>query len=158
LDLSGKTEIPENYLRRMTPMQARLLLSRIDLVDHYSDIRIKYAKMYHEGLSGIPGLILPPLRTDGSHIYSYFPIQYKDRKELLYWLALKCRDVGAQHLKNCADLPAFKDFYRDCPNTRATAEQVILLPTYPAYSEKEVEQNIRVIREFFDTHAETGNL
>ena len=29
-------------------------------------------------------------------------------------------DVGPQHLKNIADLPAFKDFYLDCPKTRKT--------------------------------------
>ncbi len=150
LDLSRKNEMPERYLRRMTPMQARLVLSRIDSVDHNSAIRIKYAKMYHEGLSGLPEIILPPLRTDGSHIYSYYPIQYRDRKKLLYWVALKCRDIGAQHLKNCADLPAFEDFYRDCPNARITANEVILLPTYPEYSESNVKRNIRVIREFFN--------
>ena len=150
LDLSRKKEMPEKYLRRMSPMKARLILSRLDFVDQNTDTRTRYAGMYHEGLSGLTELILPPLRTDGSHIYSYFPIQYHDRKKLLYWLALKCRDIGAQHLKNCADLPAFEDFYRDCPNTKATAEQVILLPTYPEYSEGNVERNIRVIREYFD--------
>jgi dTDP-4-amino-4,6-dideoxygalactose transaminase len=150
LDLSRKNEMPERYFRRMTPMQARLVLSRIDSVAHNSAIRIKYAKMYHKGLSGLPGIILPPLRTDGSHIYSYYPIQYGDRNKLLHWMALKCRDIGAQHLKNCADLPAFEDFYRDCPNTRATAEDVILLPTYPEYLESNVKRNIKVIREFFN--------
>ena len=59
------------------------------------------------------------------------------------------RDVTAQHLKNCADLPAFSAFRRDCPVARKTANEVILLPTYTRYPDSEVRKNIAVIRAFF---------
>jgi dTDP-4-amino-4,6-dideoxygalactose transaminase len=59
------------------------------------------------------------------------------------------RDVAAQHLKNCADLPCFSEFHRDCPNARATAQSVVLLPAYPRYAPSEIETNIRLIRLYF---------
>ena len=59
------------------------------------------------------------------------------------------RDVAAQHLKNCADLPAFSAFYRDCPVARKTANEVIVLPTYPRYPISEVQKNIEAIRAYF---------
>ncbi len=148
LDLSLVEQFPENYLRRMTPMQARLALSRFDCVEEENVIRANYARLYHEGLSDVPGLILPPLRTDGSHIYSYFPIQCRDRHLLVRWMMQNRRDVAIQHLKNCADLPAFKDYYRDCPKSRDTADEVILLPTYPRYTAEQVGRNIEMIRSF----------
>src|SRR5687768_18084811 len=43
-----KTEIPEAYLRRMTPMQARLLAPQLREVDRLTEIRIGYARRYHE--------------------------------------------------------------------------------------------------------------
>ena len=148
LDLTGKDEIPENYLRKMRPMQARLVLSKINNVENDNLIRIQYAQMYHDGLSGLPGIILPPLKTDGSHIYTYYPIQYHNRKALMHWL-MKCRsDVGIQHLKNTADLPAFNQYFRDCPLARETAKNVILLPAYPSYPREMIKMNINSIRSF----------
>ena len=134
----------------MKAIQARLLLSKLDRVEMDTATRIRYAGIYHEGLSGLNELILPPFKIDGSHIYTYYPIQYKDRLKLVKWLIKHYCDLGVQHLKNCADLPAFKDYYQDCPNARATANEVILLPTYPRYPEKEIKRNVRLIRQFFD--------
>jgi dTDP-4-amino-4,6-dideoxygalactose transaminase len=59
------------------------------------------------------------------------------------------RDCAAQHLHNCADLECFAEFHRDCPHARETAASVVLLPTYPRYSERDVARNIEVIRRYF---------
>jgi len=145
----SKTELPESYLRRLTPLQARLVIPQLDDVEAAIRARVAYAQRYHAGLSGIAGLRLPPLRTDGSHTYTYFPIQVDDRQSLLKHMMRERCDVAAQHLKNCADLPCFADFARDCPNARRSADSVVLLPTYPRYSEADVTRNIRVVREYF---------
>jgi dTDP-4-amino-4,6-dideoxygalactose transaminase len=144
-----KRDLPESYLRRLTPMQARIVLSQLDRVDDSIRARVGYAERYHEGLSGVEGVGLPPLRTDFSHTYTYFPIQVEDRQAVLRHMMQERCDVAAQHLKNCADLPCFTDFARDCPNARRTANSVILLPTYPRYSQGDVERNIRVLRGYF---------
>lgn len=141
--------VPDGYLRRMMPLQARLALAHMDHVDRDSDRRIALARIYYEGLREIPDLIVAPLHEDRSHIYTYFPIQVPDRKALLRWLMRHGCDVGASHLKNCADVPAFAEFSRDCPNARATAESLILLPTYPRYSEANVLRNVEMIQVFF---------
>jgi perosamine synthetase len=149
LDLKAKKKIPENYLRQLTPTQARLALAKIDNVSSDILTRQHYARLYYDGLKKLKKIQLPPFIDDGSHIYTYFPIQFKERKKLIHYFMENHRDIGIQHLKNCAELPAFKPYYRDCPNARKTAEQLILLPTYPRYSEKEVKNNIRVIKSFF---------
>jgi perosamine synthetase len=149
LDLSKKQSLPEDYLRRMSPAQARVVLSGLGRVEKDTLSRIRFAQMYNDGLSECPDLLLPPMRMDGSHIYTAYPVQHGDRKALVRWLIERRRDVGMQHLKNCADLPAFKDYYRDCPRARATADQVILFPTYPSYTEDEVRRNIEAVRAFF---------
>jgi dTDP-4-amino-4,6-dideoxygalactose transaminase len=93
--------------------------------------------------------MISPLRTDFSHLYTYFPVQADDRNALLRHMMRRGRDVAGQHIKNCADFPAFAEWHRDCPNARKTANAVVLLPTYPRYSLREVEANVRVIREYF---------
>jgi dTDP-4-amino-4,6-dideoxygalactose transaminase len=145
-----KRELPESYLRRLTPMQARLILPQLEHVDQHIRARIRSAQHYHEGLSDLEEIVLPPLRTDFSHTYTDYPIQVRDRAHFLRFMMLEQRDVAAQHLRNCADLPCFAEFARDCPNARATAGSVALLPTYPRHSHSEVDLNIEAVRRYFD--------
>lgn len=149
VDPQIKRSLPESYLRRMTPMQARLVLRQLESVDTHIRQRIERAEVYHAGLRDVPEVSLPPLRTDFSHTYHYFPIQVTDRQALLRHMMTERRDVAGQHLHNCADLPCFEEFHRDCPNARRTAGAVVLLPTYPRYSLEDAERNVASIRRHF---------
>ncbi len=149
LDTSRKEGFPQSYKNHYSSAQARLALDQLDRIDTLSRERVERGLMYHAGLRDIPDLVIPPARDDLSHTYTYFPIQYSKRDELLKYLMRHRRDVAAQHYKNNADLDDFKEFYRDCPNARAVAQQLIFLPSYPRYSLKEVERNIKVIRSYF---------
>jgi len=146
---SMKRVLSESYLRRMTRMQAKLVLSQLENLDNATRARIETARLYHEGLKDVPGLGLPPLRADHSHIYTYYPVQVDDRAAFLKHMMRARRDVAAQHLRNCADLPCFAEFARDCPNARRTAERLVLLPTYPRYGRREAMRNIDAIRDYF---------
>ena len=143
-----KEQIPESYLRRMTPMQARLLKPQIPEVDRLSQIRIGYARIYDQ-LSRIPEIITPPLREDGSHIYLNYAIQVPDRHALLRYLMQHGRDLTVQHMGNNADYECYARWHRDCPNARATGTSVLLLPCYPGYGEDEVTKNVELIQRYF---------
>jgi dTDP-4-amino-4,6-dideoxygalactose transaminase len=147
-----KDQIPESYLRRMTPMQARLLAPQIPEVDRLSQIRVGYARRYDAGLRDIPEIITPPLREDGSHIYLNYAIQVEDRHALLRYLMQHGRDLTVQHMGNNADYECYGEFHRDCPNARATAQQVLLLPSDSGYGEDEVDTNIALIQRYFQLH------
>ena len=151
LDTSRYDQIKESYLRRLTPLQARLAIPQLDEIDTKSDSRIAKAKRYYEGLRNLPELTLPPPRFDRSHIYTYYPIRARERNSILKWLMKHRCDVGAQHLKNCASLPGFTEFGGECPIAEATARELILLPTYPTYSDADVDRNISVIKSYFST-------
>ncbi len=149
VDPRMKRELPESYLRRLTPLQARLVLKQLAGVEEGVRARIRTAEHYHQSLRDVPELLLPPLRSDASHTYNYFPIQVPDRDALLRHMMRERRDVAAQHLKNCADLPCFEEFRRDCPRARETARSVVLLPTYPRYARDQRQRNVDAIRSFF---------
>lgn len=142
-------EIPQDYLARMMPFQARLALRQLENVDQDTAARIRAAQAYHAGLRDLDELILPPMRTDGSHIYAYYPIQYSDRERLVGYAMEHFRDIALSHHRNCSALPCFREFALDCPNAEATSRSLIYLPTYPAYGMDQVNMNIRTIRRFF---------
>lgn len=141
--------LPDRYAHRMSSAQARIITSQFAYYQEHSAERIAKANLYNAGLRDLPGLVLPPLRTDGSHIYLYYPIQCADRDKLGRWMTRKLRDVQISHHRNCASLPCFSAFYRDCPNAERAARSVIYLPTYPGYREDQVEANIEAIGSFF---------
>ena len=144
-----RTEVPQSYRRRITPMQARLVDAQLDQTDRLTDMRTARARRYREGLAGLQQVMLPPDRQDRSHIYLSYPVQVMDRWDLVKFMMRHGRDVSVQHITNTADLPCFAEFHRECHNARLTAEQVVLLPTYPGYRMAEVDKTITVLRDYF---------
>ena len=140
--------LPVSYLYRMSEIQAQLVLAQLDSLDEASGSRVANAALYQSGLDESERLIKPEWRSDGSNTYSYYPVRCRERGALLDYALRHGRDFAAQHLRNCADLPEFKEFYRDCPKARAAARELILLPTYPRYPTTEIERNIEVIQQF----------
>jgi dTDP-4-amino-4,6-dideoxygalactose transaminase len=140
-----KTSFPEAYARRMRPAQARIVTDQLSEVDRLNDLRIETARRYDAGFHELNSIIRPPLLVDRSHSYLHYPIQVPNREKLTRDVVRNGRDIAIQHLRNCADLPCFSRWYRDCPNARAVAESVVLLPTYPGYGGSEVDATIAAI-------------
>jgi len=148
-----KSRLPDNYKIQMTPLQARLVLDQLDGVDEMNAARMSAAQQWYAGLNDLPGLLLPPLLEDGSHIYWHFPIQFDNRHDLVAFALRHGCDITESYHRNCASLSCFADFSRSCPNAQATADSLIYLPTYPRYSHTEISKCIRVIRAYFNRRA-----
>lgn len=142
-------ELPDVYKSRYTSFQARIGLSQLKNVDRDIKTRIENGLLYHEGLKDIEDLILPPISTDSSNTYLWFPVQYSQRDELLAFMFKQGRDVAAGHFTSNADAPQFEEFHQDCPNAKKVEEELFYLPTYPRYSRNEIEKTIQVIRQYF---------
>lgn len=142
-------EVPTDYMVRPSGLQARLILKQLPHVQTQTEARRRHAERYRRGLAGIAGLRLPPAVPAEQHMYWYFPIQCNDREDLVKFAMRHGRDITLSYHRNCAALPCFQEFARDCPNAEITASSVIYLPTYPRYSEKEIDKTVDVIRRFF---------
>lgn len=149
LDLSLKQNLPESYMEQMSDLQAHFVLSKLDNVEEDYHHRLECVRIYDQGLRDIEELRLPPFRTDGSHVYNYYTMGYEKREELRLFMMQHNRDVALQHIKNTADLPAFKEYHQDCPHCRKWANETLMMPNYAKYRLKEVERNVAVIRKFF---------
>jgi perosamine synthetase len=153
---SSLKAFPDDYLRPMRPWQALLGLQQLDRIEADCVSRLTRAAEYHRGLEGFSEVIKPLRKEDRSNIYTYFPVHVPNRRRVLLYSQKRGRDFAAQHLRNCADLPEFREFYRDCPKARATSAELILLPTYPRYPLIEVKRNIEILREFLECKTSFG--
>lgn len=145
-------KFPQRYACRMSAAQASIIRAQLDRCSTQSIERIKKAVLYHEGLKDVPGLTLPPLRHDGSHIYCYYTVLVEDRDALARSMTRHYRDVQISHHRNCASLPCFGKFARACPNAERASRQALYLPTYPGYRLDQVEANIDAIRRYAREH------
>jgi dTDP-4-amino-4,6-dideoxygalactose transaminase len=141
--------LPATYAERMSDGQAEIICDQLARCDRDMQARIANAALYHEGLKDLPDLVLPPLRTDGSHIYLYYPIQCRNRDRLALSMTKDLRDVQISHHRDCSAMFCFAAYSRDCPNADRAAREVIYLPTYPDYGKDQVTANIAAIRSFF---------
>ena len=146
-DAKLRAELPESYARTLRPSQAQTIRHQLVHVDSRAAQRLAVARIYHEGLQDIDGLLLPPWREDGSHAYFQFPVQVADREDLVRDLALRGCDVPIQHLRNTADLEIFRPYAVDCPMARTVADSLVLLPTYPGFSTAAATAIVRGIRD-----------
>jgi perosamine synthetase len=152
-DPKRKEALPEAYRRRLSSLQARLVFEQLPTIDEKTSARLELARIYEEGLRGLDGIELPPWREDGSHIHLQYAVQVDDRWDYVRYMMSHGRDLAIQHMTSAAELEIFRDFTRDCPIARATAERVVLLPTYPGYGSDEARRNVEVTRAYLAERA-----
>ena len=143
-------EVPKPYLTKISPEQAMVIADKWPEVDEDVAHRIRCAEIYHRALSTLPGVICPPLLTDRSHTYLYFPIQVSDKYALQRYMIDQGCDVAIQHSQNCADLEAYQAHFRDCPNARASYTGSLMLPAWRGFPLKQAERYAACIRRYFN--------
>ena len=148
-----KYVVPEHYKKRMRPVQAEYVLSQLSQVGINNSKRIQLAKLYHNELSIINEVELPPWREDSSHIYLQYPIQVNERENLVNYMMRKGRDVSIQHMNSASNMSIFSDIEGadNCPVSSYISDRVVLLPCYPRYGEIEVLKNIEAIKQYYLT-------
>ncbi len=141
--------IPPEYVTRISPEQACAIADKWKEVDEDVRHRIRCAEIYYNQLKGIDGLICPEFVGDGSHTYLYFPVQVADKYALQRYMIDRYCDVAVQHAPNCADLPSYKQYYRDCPEARAAYGGTLMLPAYRGFPLEQARRYAETIRSFF---------
>ena len=143
-------DFPDNYKKKIAPIQLSLVSEQLSKVKYNQNIRIQNANKYFEGLKNLSKyILLPPSLNNDAHGYYYFIIQVPDHKRLEKFMLKEGCDIMVSYHRNCADLDCFKEYFLDCTNARETANSVIYLPTYPSYRDKDIKKNIDTIKLYF---------
>ncbi|MBR9972776.1 DegT/DnrJ/EryC1/StrS family aminotransferase [Magnetospirillum sulfuroxidans] len=141
--------LPVAWHCRLTPMQARIALTQLSGISTQQEQRLALARIYADGLRGIPEITHPESLPGAEDIFLGYAIQVPDRlacQEHLLWSGL---DVVIQHIGNCADYDVFAPFQRHCPQTRHVADSVLILPTYPGYPHAQAKNIVCALRSYF---------
>lgn len=138
---------------RLDNLQAAILDFKLNHYDGFVRKRRNIASLYHENLSGVKELILPPQPDEGDRfdVFQNYEIEAERRDELKDYL--KQNNVGTiiQWAGKCVH--QFKNL--NIPGTFPFSENMIsqslLLPMFPTLSDEQVFKVIELIKEFYQS-------
>ena len=141
--------VPRQYLTKLSAAQYNMLCDKIPEIDSDITHRIECAKLYHEGLSGVKNIVVPPLVTDRSHTYLYFPVEVPDREQFIRYMVNSNCDISIHHLADNASLESMARHRKVCPNAKQASENTVMLPTYPDYEFDSVRRTVKHTKQYY---------
>ena len=138
---------------RLDNIQAAILNVKLKYLPKWIERRREIARIYHDGLSDIAEVKLPPPpTTTGSYydVYQNYVIRIKDRDELVKFLEAKGVETMVSwripnHVHPALDLSHFS-----LPETEKLSNEVVSLPMYPELPNEQVQYVIDVIHDFYE--------
>ena len=143
-------QLPISYKMRISNSQCARILNQMPFYNNDFNQRIKNAKKYYNNLKDINELTIPEFEESECNGWINFPILYKNRDSLLKYLFLNNRDIAMYYYRDCNQLDIFKEYKNNnLKNIAEVVKEIIILPTYPKYNEKQILMNIKLIRQYF---------
>lgn len=154
--MSGPYEYAHiGYNYRMTDLLAAIAVEQLKKADGFTAGRQTNAAALDVGLQGIPGLILPKVSENRSHVYHQYTIRVTadfpiSRQELVEKLRERDIIAGVYYPKPLHSIPhiaAYGYSIGDFPVAEKAAEEVLALPVHPRVSAEDVQTIIKAIKE-----------
>ena len=142
------------YNYRITEFQASLLLSQLNKLTKFSDMRKALRARYDEAFKDMPEIILQSVIPESDTTWHLYVIRLNrehlscSRRE--FYDALCAEGICPQvHY-----IPVYRHSYYEslgykkglCPNAEAYYEDVMSIPFYPALTEDEIEDTIKAVK------------
>ena len=143
------------YKYNMMDIQASLGIHQLAKVDKFLTIRQKYAQMYHDAFSDIPGIKTPAPYDNGRHAWHLYVIQLDPdvlsigRNQFIE--ALKAENIGTSvHFIPLHLHPYYRKTYGyklgDYPRAERIYSNAISLPLFPKMTEEDVKDVINAVK------------
>jgi len=133
---------------RMDGIQGAVLSVKLEHLPTWLKARRINARIYHELLSGIPGVIVPTEADYAKHVYHVYAIRVMDQDLLISNLAEKGIDCGIHypvpvHLQNAYNEIRFRN--TNYPIAERCAKKYVSLPMYPELTSAQIEYVVKQI-------------
>ncbi|GHU04103.1 hypothetical protein FACS1894205_1750 [Alphaproteobacteria bacterium] len=139
---------------RLDEMQAAFLLVKLPFLSEWNEKRRRFAALYTEKLSGVPGLVLPSPPKESLPVWHVYAVRVGEGRRNGLMEHLERRRVGvnihypaALHQLPCYSRP---DSF---PEAEALAEETLSLPLDAMHEEEEILYVCEQVREFFSAAA-----
>ena len=141
------------YNSRLDNLQAAILDVKLKHLPEWIDRRRELASLYHQGLSDLPNLKLPPPSQLGNQffdVYQNYVIRTKERDRLVVHLRESGIEILISWSKPMHHHEALGLMHFHLPKTEQISNEVLSLPMYPELSNKHVGYVIESARRFYE--------
>lgn len=144
------------YNYRLTDLQAAIATVQLQRLSAINEQRTRNAARLSCGLSGIPGLVLPPVPAGRQSVWHQYTVRLTaqarmDRDQLSKWLNAANIDSRPYYPKLVYDYQCYANHprvVRDvAPRASEAAGQVLSLPVHPALTDSDLGRIVNSMRE-----------
>ena len=143
--LDEKIHFPPDYLKRLSPVEARVGLEQIIKYRTIKSRRREIATQYFDQLKVPDSWVMPP-KVEGA-TYSHFVIRVPNRNEVMKLVAKHGVQLGQLIEYSMPHLPAYQKYSSNnqYPNSFLCSQSLINLPIYPDLNQKYLFKIIETI-------------
>jgi dTDP-4-amino-4,6-dideoxygalactose transaminase len=141
---------------RLTDLQAAVGIPQIARLPTLTERRRTNAARLHDGLAGVPGLVLPVTRPGRGHAWHQYTVRVTseaavDRDGLAAALGAAGIGSGIHYARPVSDHACYRDHprvvVRDVPVAAAAAREVLSLPVHPWLSDADLDRIVTTVRD-----------
>jgi dTDP-4-amino-4,6-dideoxygalactose transaminase len=144
--------LPVAYSERYSNVQAALGLAGLAYLDDWTNSSQEHACVMNEVLAGLPGVLVPHVPPDCSHVYYQYCVYVPDRDILVRRSIRRGIDIETLHADVCSKLPLFKNSWTNAPGANQAAS-VVQMPVYSGLSDHQVKHIAQQMRQLLSRGA-----
>lgn len=136
------------YNCRLDTLQACVLLTKMQYIEHWTEQRRQVARWYQEELQD-SGLILPELPSNARHVFHLYVVRHPERDRLMASLAAENIYCGIHYPNPLPTAAPFHDavtYPMGLPNCAKFSTEILSLPMYPELTREHVARIAKSIR------------
>jgi perosamine synthetase len=137
--------LPDSYTERFPNVLAAIGLAALDKLDEWTDQTVRHARTMDQALADLPGITIPVVPPDRTHVYYQYCVYGPQRDELVVRCVRRGIDIETLHVDVCSDLDLFADAKIDAPGARR-ATGAMQVPVYAGLTADQVARVARVVR------------
>ena len=139
--------LPDAYPERFSNVQAAIGLAALDLLDAWTEKTRRHAGVMDRALGGLPGIVIPRVPPDRTHVYYQYCVYGPKRDELVVGCVRRGIDVETLHVDICSDMDLFQSetaVPAGTPGARRAAG-AMQIPVYSTLTDEQAQRVARVV-------------
>jgi dTDP-4-amino-4,6-dideoxygalactose transaminase len=148
-DIRSLDPLPDAYTERFPNVQAAIGLDALDALDGWTEQTRRHARVMDEALGSLPGIAVPAIPPDRTHVYYQYCVYGPQRDELVVRCVRRGVDIETLHVDVCSDLDLFAGAPVEPPGAPGArrAAGAMQIPVYSTLTDQQAARVARVVRD-----------
>jgi perosamine synthetase len=148
-EIRSLNPMPDAYTERFPNVQAAIGLAALEAFDGWTEKTRRHAQVIDQALADLPGVAIPYVPRDRTHVYYQYCVYGPQRDELVVRCVRRGIDIETLHVDVCSDMDLFtqeKAVPAGTPGARR-ASGAMQVPVYSSLTDDQVRRVARVVRD-----------